>query len=210
MAICDQLEDPKGVKGIVKRGVTELVTPGLSFNDNVLDKRHNNYLASLFYQKDDIGISFLDLSTGEFLTAQGNVGYIDKLIQSFNPSEIIFSKGNRDQFYSQFKEAFNTYQLDDWIFAFDYAQERLTTHFGTANLKGFGIEEYELGIIASGAILYYLEETEHREINHIASISRLEEDKYVWLDKFTIRNLELPKTRYFSREGSLYRRGKYL
>lgn len=191
VAICDQLEDPKGVKGIVKRGVTELVTPGLSFNDNVLDKKHNNYLASIYYQQEDIGISFLDLSTGEFLTAQGNTGYIDKLIQSFNPSEIIFSKGNRDQFYAQFSEGYNTFQLDDWVYAFDYAHERLTTHFGTSSLKGFGIEALELGIIASGAILYYLEETEHKETDHIAAISRLEEDKYVWLDKFTIRNLEL-------------------
>jgi len=191
VAICDQLEDPKGVKGIVKRGVTELVTPGLSFNDNVLDKKHNNYLASIYYQQNEIGIAFLDLSTGEFLTAQGNSGYIDKLIQSFNPSEIIFSRGNRDQFYGQFSEGYNTYQLDDWVYAFDYAQERLTTHFATSSLKGFGIDTLELGIVASGAILYYLEETEHKETDHIATISRLEEDKYVWLDKFTIRNLEL-------------------
>ena len=191
VAICDQLEDPKSVKGIVKRGVTELVTPGLSFNDNVLDRKHNNYLASLFFQGESIGISFLDLSTGEFLTAQGNANYIDKLIQSFSPSEIIFPKGNRDEFYSQFKETFNTYQLDDWVYAFDYAHERLTAHFGTTSLKGFGVEALELGIIASGAILFYLEETEHKDINHIAAISRLEEDKYVWLDKFTIRNLEL-------------------
>lgn len=191
VAICDQLEDPKGVKGIVKRGVTELVTPGLSFNDNVLDKKHNNYLASIYYHQNDIGIAFLDLSTGEFLTAQGNSGYIDKLIQSLNPSEIIFSKGNRTQFYDQFNEGYNTYQLDDWVFASDYANERLTTHFGTSSLKGFGIETLALGIVASGAILHYLEETEHKETAHIAAISRLEEDKYVWLDKFTIRNLEL-------------------
>ncbi len=191
VAICDQLEDPKSVKGIVKRGVTELVTPGLSFNDNVLDKKHNNYLASLFFHDNSIGISFLDLSTGEFLTAQGNPSYIDKLIQSLNPSEIIFSKAQRDQFYNQFTDDYNTYHLDDWVYAFDYAQERLTTHFGTANLKGFGVDELQLGIVASGAVLYYLEETEHKEVNHIASISRLEEDKYVWLDKFTIRNLEL-------------------
>ncbi len=191
VAICDQLEDPKTVKGIVKRGVTELVTPGLSFNDNVLDKKHNNYLASLYFQNDEIGISFLDLSTGEFLCAEGNSGYIDKLIQSLNPSEIIFSKSQRDQFYQHFQDDFNTYHLDDWVYAIDYANERLTTHFGTASLKGFGIDGLQLGVIASGAILYYLEETEHKEINHIASISRLEEDKYVWLDKFTIRNLEL-------------------
>ena len=191
VAICDQLEDPKSVKGIVKRGVTELVTPGLSFNDNVLDKKHNNYLASIYFDKDQIGISFLDLSTGEFLTAQGNANYVDKLIQSLNPSEIIFSKSQRDEFYNQFQENFNTFHIDDWVYASDYANERLTTHFGTSSLKGFGINELPLGIISAGAILYYLEETEHKDISHIASISRLEEDKYVWLDKFTIRNLEL-------------------
>lgn len=191
VAICDQLEDPKSVKGIVKRGVTELVTPGLSFNDNVLDKRRNNYLASLFYDKDQVGISFLDLSTGEFLTAQGSKEYIDKLVQSFNPSEYIFCKSNREVFYDRFKESLNTYHLDDWVYAYDYTYERLINHFDTANLKGFGIENLNLGIIASGAILHYLEETEHKEVKHIAAISRIEEDKYVWLDKFTIRNLEL-------------------
>ena len=191
VAICDQLEDPKSVKGIVKRGVTELVTPGLSFNDNVLDKKRNNYLASLFFDKDQVGISFLDLSTGEFLTAQGSKEYIDKLVQSLNPSEFIFCKSNREVFYDRFKESHNTYHLDDWVYAYDYAYEKLTNHFETANLKGYGIESLGLGIIASGAILHYLEETEHKEVKHIASISRIEEDKYVWLDKFTIRNLEL-------------------
>lgn len=191
VAICDQLEDPKSVKGIVKRGVTELVTPGLSFNDNVLDQKRNNYLASLSFGKDEIGAAFLDLSTGEFLTAQGKPGYIDKLVQGLNPSEFIFSRAQKEQFESQFEDNFNTYHLDDWVYAFDYGYEKLTNHFSTKSLKGFGIEEMNRAIAAAGAVLYYLEDTEHKEIGHIAAISRLEEDKYVWLDKFTIRNLEL-------------------
>ncbi|OEK02882.1 DNA mismatch repair protein MutS [Roseivirga sp. 4D4] len=191
VAICDQLEDPKSVKGIVKRGVTELVTPGLSFNDNVLDQKRNNYLASLSFGKDEIGAAFLDLSTGEFLTAQGKPGYIDKLIQGLNPSEFIFSRAQKGEFESHYEDSFNTYHLDDWVYAFDYGYEKLTNHFSTKSLKGFGIEEMNLAIPAAGAVLYYLEDTEHKEIGHIASISRLEEDKYVWLDKFTIRNLEL-------------------
>lgn len=191
VAICDQLEDPKSVKGIVKRGVTELVTPGLSFNDNVLDQKRNNYLASLYFSKDQIGVAFLDLSTGEFLSAQGNSNYIDKLVQGLNPSEFIFSKSHKTLFESQFDDNFNTYHLDDWVYAFDYAYEKLTGHFSTNSLKGFGIEDMDLAITAAGAVLNYLEDTEHKEIGHIASISRIEEDKYVWLDKFTIRNLEL-------------------
>lgn len=191
VAICDQLEDPKAVKGIVKRGVTELVTPGLSFNDHVLNQKQNNYLASLYFDKKEIGAAFLDLSTGEFLAAQGNGAYIDKLLQSLHPSEIIYSKTHRDKFCEQFGEEYNSYQLDDWVYAFDYAYERLTKHFETNSLKGFGIEEMQAGIVAAGAVLYYLEDTEHKEMGHIASINRLEEDKYVWLDKFTIRNLEL-------------------
>jgi len=191
VAICDQLEDPKSVKGIVKRGVTELVTPGLSFNDNVLEQKSNNYLASLHFGKDEIGASFLDLSTGEFLCAQGNSDYIDKLIQGLSPSELIFSKSDRANFDAQFRDNFNTYYIDEWVYAYDYAYERLTNHFDTKNLKGFGIEEMELATIAAGGILYYLEDTEHKELGHISSISRIEEDKYVWLDKFTIRNLEL-------------------
>jgi DNA mismatch repair protein MutS len=191
VAICDQLEDPKSVKGIVKRGVTELVTPGLSFNDNVLEQKRNNYLASLHFGKNEIGAGFLDLSTGEFLCAQGNAAYIDKLIQGLNPSEIIYSKGQREAFGNQFKDNYNTYHIDEWVYAYDYTYERLTAHFGTSNLKGFGIEEMEHAIISAGAILYYLEDTEHKELGHISSISRIEEDKYVWLDKFTIRNLEL-------------------
>ncbi len=191
VAICDQLENPKDVKGIVKRGVTELVTPGLSFNDNVLDKKRNNYLASLYFDKKQIGAAFLDLSTGEFLAAQGNPSYIDKLLQSLSPSEIIYSKAQREAFAEQFRDDYNTYHLEDWVYAFDYAYERLTKHFETSSLKGFGVEDMPASIVAAGAILYYLEETEHKEAGHIAAINRLEEDKYVWLDKFTIRNLEL-------------------
>lgn len=191
VAICDQLEDPKGVKGIVKRGVTELVTPGVSYNDNVLEGKHNNYLASVYIVKNNVGVSFLDISTGEFYCAEGNVAYADKILQSFQPSEVIFCKQQRDQFEELFGEKFNTYRLEDWVFTHDFGHEKLTKHFGTAGLKGFGIENLELGIVAAGAVLHYLEETEHKEVSHIAAISRIEEERYVWLDKFTIRNLEL-------------------
>ncbi|MEQ6121857.1 DNA mismatch repair protein MutS [Reichenbachiella sp. MALMAid0571] len=191
VAICDQLEDPKSVKGIVKRGVTELVTPGLSMNDNVLDQRSNNYLAALSFGKEKIGISLLDLSTGEFMVSQGSENYIDKLLQSFNPSEVIYCKKFKERFESRLQDKYNTYCLEEWIFGLDYGYEKLTSHFKTANLKGFGIEEMTDAICAAGAVLFYLEETEHKEVNHISSISRIEADKYVWLDKFTIRNLEL-------------------
>lgn len=191
VAICDQLEDPKDVKGIVKRGVTELVTPGLSFNDNVLDKRKNNYLASVYFGKDILGIAFLDLSTGEFMCSEGSQSYIEKLLQSFSPSEVIYSKAARAKAQEILKDQVTTFHCEDWVFQLDYTYEKLTGHFATANLKGFGIENLEHGIIASGAILYYLEETEHKEVKHISSISRIAEEKYVWLDKFTIRNLEL-------------------
>ncbi|MDQ3535673.1 MAG: DNA mismatch repair protein MutS, partial [Bacteroidota bacterium] len=191
VAICDQLEDPKTVKGIVKRGVTELVTPGLSFNDNVLEKNSNNYLASIHFDKDQIGVSFLDLSTGEFLASRGTENYIDKLLQSFHPSEVIFSKACREKFEKVFKDKYNTYCLDDWVFSQEYAYENLINHFETNTLKGFGVEGLPEGVIASGAVLHYLKETEHHEISHISSISRIEEERFVWLDKFTIRNLEL-------------------
>lgn len=191
VAICDQLENPKDVKGIVKRGVTELVTPGVSYNDNVLDVKQNNYLASVQLGKKSCGIAFLDISTGEFLCAEGTKAYADKLIQSFNPSEILYCKKQKADFEMSFGDQHTTFRLDDWVYQVDYAKEKLTSHFKTANLKGFGIDDLQEGIIAAGAILQYLEETEHREINHIASISRIEEEKYVWLDKFTIRNLEL-------------------
>lgn len=191
VAICDQLEDPKSVKGIVKRGVTELVTPGLSFNDNVLDRKTNNFLASLYFGKNQAGVSFLDLSTGEFMTALGLKEYVSKLFQGFRPSEVILCKSNRDEFEALFREEYLTHTLDDWIYNSSFSYEKLITHFKTTSLKGFGIEGMEEAIIASGAVLHYLEETEHKEVSHISSISRIDEDKYVWLDKFTIRNLEL-------------------
>ncbi len=191
VAICDQLEDPRFVKGIVKRGVTELVTPGVSFNDNVLEKKQNNFLASLFISKNALGIAFLDISTGEFYAAQGHENYVYKLIQSFGPAEIIYSKAAREKFDPQFSEEYATFTLDDWVYAFDYAHDKLIQQFKTNSLKGFGIDEMHEAIVASGAILHYLEATEHKDTHHIAAISRIDEDKYVWLDKFTIRNLEI-------------------
>ncbi len=191
VAICDQLEDPKMVKGIVKRGVTELVTPGVSFNDNVLDVKQNNYLAAVHISREIVGVSFLDISTGEFMTSQGSIDYADKLLQSFQPSEVLVSKNKKNDFNQHFGDKFNTYYLDEWVFAYDYAYEKLTTHFGTNSLKGFGVEELAEGIISAGTIFHYLNETEHKDIKHIASLSRIEEEKYVWLDKFTVRNLEL-------------------
>lgn len=191
VAICDQLEDPRFVKGIVKRGVTELVTPGLSFNDNVLNRKQNNFLASIFSSANAVGVSFLDLSTGEFYAAQGNETYILKLVQGFAPSEIIFSKSSREKFESLFREEYSTFALDEWVYGYDYAYEKLTNQFKTASLKGFGVEDYGEAIIAAGAVLHYLEETEHKDTSHISSISRIDEDRYVWLDKFTIRNLEI-------------------
>lgn len=191
VAICDQLEDPRFVKGIVKRGVTELVTPGVSFNDNVLEKRQNNFLASIHVGKNIFGVAFLDISTGEFYAAEGNENYIYKLIQSFSPAEIIFSKPNRERIENQLGDNQATFALDEWVYASDYAYEKLINQFKTANLKGFGIDAMQEAIIAAGAILHYLEATEHKDTHHIASISRIDEDKYVWLDKFTIRNLEI-------------------
>jgi DNA mismatch repair protein MutS len=192
VAICDQLEDPKTAKGIVKRGVTELVTPGVSYNDNVLETKQNNYLASIhFGQKDVYGISFLDISTGEFLCTQGSVSYIDKLLQSFAPAEVIYCKQYNQKFKETFGDKFNTYTFDDWAYTYDFAYPLLTKHFKTTTLKGFGIENLKEGVVASGVILQYLADTEHKEINHISTLARLDEDKYVWLDKFTIRNLEL-------------------
>ncbi|WMJ72067.1 DNA mismatch repair protein MutS [Cytophagaceae bacterium ABcell3] len=191
VAICDQLEDPKSVKGIVKRGVTELVTPGVSYNDNVLEVKQNNYLAAVHFSKDSLGVSFLDISTGEFLTSQGDKDYVEKLIQSFNPSEILYCKTKKQAYLDTFDDKYNTYALDDWVFSYDFAFETLTSHFGTTGLKGFGIENLPEGIVSAGVIFHYLNETEHKEIKHIQSISRIAEEKYVWLDKFTIRNLEL-------------------
>ncbi len=191
VAICDQLEDPRFVKGIVKRGVTELVTPGVSFNDNVLEKKQNNFLASVHTGKQHWGVALLDISTGEFYAAHGSETYVNKLIQSFAPAEIIFSKSQRGVFEPAFAESHATFAVDDWVYAFDYAQEKLLHQFKTATLKGFGIDGLTEAIIAAGAVLYYLEATEHKDTQHIASISRIDEDRYVWLDKFTVRNLEL-------------------
>lgn len=191
VAICDQLEDPRFVKGIVKRGVTELVTPGVSFNDNVLEKKQNNFLASVHPGKSQLGVAFLDISTGEFYAAEGNEGYVYKLIQSFSPAEILFSKNVRQKFEDQFGDEYATFALDEWVYAFDYAHEKLIGQFKTTTLKGFGVDLFHEGTIAAGAILHYLDATEHKDTHHITSISRIDEEKYVWLDKFTVRNLEI-------------------
>ena len=191
VAICDQLEDPKTTKTIVKRGVTELVTPGVAVNDHILQQKNNNYLASIYYEKNSIGIAFVDISTGEFLTAQGNSDYIDKLLQSYSPSEVILPKSRLTDFKEAFGDRFYTYTLDEWPYSGDYANEVLLKHFNVKSLKGFGIERITLGIIAAGVALHYLNETEHRNLQHISAISRIEEDKYLWLDRYSIRNLEL-------------------
>ncbi|MBC3847393.1 DNA mismatch repair protein MutS [Winogradskyella echinorum] len=191
VAICDQLEDPKQTKTIVKRGVTELVTPGVAFNDDILHSKSNNFLAAVHFDKKYIGISFLDISTGEFLTSQGNAEYIDKLLQNFKPSEVLISKQCRKVFAETFGNDFHTFYLEDWVFQADYANESLIKHFNTKTLKGFGIEDLYEGIIASGVVLHYLGETRHNKLEHIATISRIATDDYVWMDKFTIRNLEL-------------------
>ncbi|MBX2953380.1 MAG: DNA mismatch repair protein MutS [Leadbetterella sp.] len=197
VAICDQLEDPKSVKGIVKRGVTELVTPGVSFNDNVLDVRQNNYLASVHFAGDDLlGVAFLDISTGEFFTTEGTTAYVDKLIQGFVPAEILYCKKHKKRFEQIFGEKYNTYTFDEWIYAYDFSYELLIQHFKTNNLKGFGVENLREGITAAGVILQYLNDTEHREMNHISRLNRLDKDNYVWLDRFTIRNLELLFAQY--------------
>ena len=198
VAICDQLEDPKMTKTIVKRGVTELVTPGVSLNDEVLHTKTNNFLAAVHFDtstrsatKKQLGISFLDISTGEYLTAQGNTEYIDKLLQNFNPSEILVQKQHKQQFLELFENRYYTFYLDDWIFQPEYAQETLQNHFDVKSLKGFGVQDLKHGIIAAGAVLYYLSETQHKQLKHIQAISRIAEDNYVWMDRFTVRNLEL-------------------
>ncbi len=191
VAICDQLEDPKATKTIVKRGVTELVTPGVSYNDNIVQQKSNNYLASIFIEKERIGISFLDISTGEFLVAQGSVAYIDKLLQGFKPTEIILSKKQSKDFIEQFGAQYYTYFLDEWPYTGDYATETLLKHFEVSSMKGFGVDRMSTGIVAAGVALHYLNETEHRNLQHISTLARIEEDRYMWLDRFTIRNLEL-------------------
>ncbi|PKP52264.1 MAG: DNA mismatch repair protein MutS [Bacteroidetes bacterium HGW-Bacteroidetes-1] len=191
VAICDQLEDPKLTKTIVKRGVTELVTPGVSYNDNVLNQKENNFLAAIHLQEGHSGISFLDISTGEFFIAEGNIEYIDKLLQSFNPSEIILQRNKRKMFLETFGDRFYLNVFDDWVFTWDFANEALCNHFKTTSLKGFGVEDFKVGVIAAGAALHYLMETHHDRIEHLSSLARIDEGQYVWLDKFTIRNLEL-------------------
>lgn len=191
VAICDQLEDPKLTKKIVKRGVTELVTPGVSYNDKVLENKQNNFLASVHFLPKSSGIAFLDISTGEFLVAQGSNDYIDKLLQTFKPSEIIIQKSKRNEFQGLFGEKFYINTFEDWVFTTDFGHDLLLRHFNTASLKGFGISDLPNGIIAAGAVLHYLAETQHDKVGHICQLSRIEEDHHVWLDKFTIRNLEI-------------------
>ena len=191
VAICDQLEDPKLTKKLVKRGITELVTPGVAMSDNVLNYKENNFLASVHFDKSTCGISFLDISTGEFITGEGTPDYIEKLLSNFSPKEVLFERNRKQQFEQYFGTKFFTFQLDDWVFTEQTAKQKLLKHFGVKNLKGFGIDHLKSGIIASGAILQYLEMTQHTQIGHITSISRIEEEKYVRLDRFTLRNLEL-------------------
>ncbi|GFD91362.1 DNA mismatch repair protein MutS [Alteromonas sp. KUL156] len=191
VAICDQLEDPKMTKKIVKRGVTELVTPGVALNDEVLQSKSNNFLAAVHFGKKLLGVSFLDVSTGEFLIAQGNEEYIDKLLQNFTPSEVLVEKKYKQRFLEAFTNRFHAFYLDDWVFQKEYGDELLRNHFKVKTLKGFGVEELEYGIVAGGAAMYYLSETQHNKIEHIQSISRIAEDNYVWMDRFTVKNLEL-------------------
>ncbi|MGB0918280.1 MAG: DNA mismatch repair protein MutS [Flavobacteriales bacterium] len=191
VAICDQLEDPKQAKGIVKRGVTELVTPGVSFNDNVLEQRSNNFLCSLHFDDDLIGVSFLDISTGEFLLAQGNELYAQKLVKNFAPTEILFRKSFRNRFHETFGDGHCTFTMEDWVYTSRFGNEMLNNHFGTKNLKGFGINHLESGIIAAGAAMQYLLDTQHKQTGHIHSISRIEEEKHMWVDGFTAANLEI-------------------
>ena len=191
VAICEQLEDPKMTKNIVKRGITELVTPGVSYNDNILEHRENNFLASVHFDQKMAGIAFLDISTGEFLTAEGSFEYVDKLLTSFQPKEVLFQKGKGSDFTALFGGKYYTFSQDDWVYTEEAANDRLMRHFETKSLKGFGVHELNYGIIASGAILHYLDLTQHHQTKHIVNLSRIEEDRYVWLDRFTIRNLEL-------------------
>lgn len=191
VAICEQLEDPKTVKGLVKRGITELVTPGVSYNDMVLDVKENNFLCGLHLTDKIHGISFLDVSTGEFFVAQGDLAYIDKLMQNFHPSEVVLQRKKLHWFLDHFTEKYYTNTFDDWVFTSDFANELLMKQFGTTSLKGFGVEELTEGVVAAGAALYYLQDTQHDRTQHICTINRIEEDRYVWLDKFTVRNLEL-------------------
>lgn len=191
VAICDQLEDPKLTKTIVKRGVTELVTPGVAFNDDILNAKDNNFLCAVHFGRKTIGVSFLDISTGEFLTSEGTEEQIDKLLQNFSPNEVLVSKANKKEFLEIFGKHFHTFFTEDWIFQEDYALETLTNHFKTNTLKGFGVDHLTYGVVASGAVLHYLSETQHRQLQHINRLQRIAEEEYIWMDRFTIRNLEL-------------------
>jgi DNA mismatch repair protein MutS len=191
VAICEQLEDPKLTKKIVKRGIIELVTPGVSLNENVLNHKENNFLAAIHIDKKIAGVAFLDISTGEFLTSEGTIEYIDQMLSNFQPKEVLFEKGKKEMFLDYFGPKFYTFKLDDWIFTQEAANDRLLKQFETSSLKGFGVQNLNFGIIAAGAILYYLDITQHEQLGHITSLSRIEENRYVWLDKFTIKNLEL-------------------
>ena len=194
VAVCEQLEDPKMAKGIVKRGVVELVTPGVTYNDNVLQQKENNFLASVHLEKNESGIAFLDVSTGEFYLTQGNNEYVDKLLQSFNPSEVLCQRNKRRDFIESFGDKYFLTVFDDWVFTDDYANDILTRHFNTTSLKGFGVDDFPKGVVAAGAAIHYLHETQHDKIDYITSLSRIDEGQFVWLDKFTIRNLELLNT----------------
>ncbi|MDL2277729.1 DNA mismatch repair protein MutS, partial [Parabacteroides sp. OttesenSCG-928-G07] len=191
VAICDQLEDPKMTKKLVKRGITELVTPGVSINDTILNHKENNFLAAVHFNKNGCGIAFLDISTGEFLTAEGSVDYIDKLLNNFFPKEVLIERSNRKHFEELFGTRFFLFDLDDWVFTPESANDRLLSHFETNSLKGFGVQHLKQGIVAAGAILHYLDITQHKQIGHITALTRIEEDRYVRLDKFTVRSLEL-------------------
>lgn len=191
VAICDQLEDPKLTKSIVKRGVTELVTPGVALNDDILSAKSNNFLCAVHFGRKILGVSFVDISTGEFLTAEGDEEQIDKLLQNFAPNEVLVSKAHKKEFSEVFGGQFHTFYLEDWVFQEDYALENLTSHFKTKTLKGFGVDHLANGIVAAGVVLHYLSETQHRQLQHINTLQRITEDEYIWMDRFTIRNLEL-------------------
>ncbi|MGJ8737621.1 DNA mismatch repair protein MutS, partial [Zobellia laminariae] len=191
VAICDQLEDPKMTKTIVKRGVTELVTPGVAMNDDILNAKTNNFLCAVHFGRKLLGVSFVDISTGEFLTSEGTEEQIDKLLQNFAPNEVLVSKKHKKEFLDVFGKQFHTFYMEDWVFQNDYALETLTNHFKTSTLKGFGVDHLSHGVIASGVVLHYLSETQHRQLQHINSLKRIAEEEHIWMDRFTIRNLEL-------------------
>ena len=191
VAVCDQLEDPKLTKKIVKRGVTEIVTPGIAINDGVLDQKKNNYLASVHIEKNEFGISFLDVSTGDFYVSQGDLKLIDQLISNFSPNEILVSKPSKNKFFELLGNSYNVYPLDDWVYDNSYSENKLLDHFNTKSLKGFGVEDIKLGVVAAGSIIHYLDDTEHNNLTHISSLQRIFHESYVWMDRFTMKNLEL-------------------